>query len=41
VSAIFVHDQRRGEVTHSEANAGYGNRIIDLPDGWVVKPAEA
>jgi ABC-type uncharacterized transport system ATPase component len=25
-------------VTHSEANAEYGNRIINLADGWVVKP---
>jgi putative ABC transport system ATP-binding protein len=27
------------QVTHSEANAEYGNRIINLADGWVVKPA--
>ena len=25
------------QVTHSEKNAGYGNRIIQLRDGWVVK----
>ncbi len=24
------------QVTHSEKNAGYGNRIINLLDGWVV-----
>ena len=24
------------QVTHSEENAGYGNRIIQLRDGWVV-----
>jgi ABC-type lipoprotein export system ATPase subunit len=24
------------QVTHSETNAGYGNRIIELADGWVV-----
>ena len=24
------------QVTHSEANAAYGNRIIQLRDGWVV-----
>jgi ABC-type lipoprotein export system ATPase subunit len=24
------------QVTHSEANARYGNRIINLKDGWVV-----
>jgi putative ABC transport system ATP-binding protein len=27
------------QVTHSEKNAGYGNRIIQLRDGWVVEPA--
>src|SRR6266478_8643002 len=25
------------QVTHSEANAAYGNRIVRLEDGWVVK----
>jgi putative ABC transport system ATP-binding protein len=25
------------QVTHSEKNAGYGNRVIQLRDGWVVK----
>ena len=25
------------QVTHSEKNAGYGKRIIQLRDGWVVK----
>jgi len=24
------------QVTHSEANAAYGHRIIQLADGWVV-----
>jgi putative ABC transport system ATP-binding protein len=24
------------QVTHSETNAGYGNRVIQLKDGWVV-----
>ncbi len=24
------------QVTHSEANAAYGNRIIYLRDGWIV-----
>jgi ABC-type lipoprotein export system ATPase subunit len=24
------------QVTHSEVNAGYGNRIINLKDGWLV-----
>lgn len=25
------------QVTHSETNAAYGNRIINLKDGWMVK----
>jgi putative ABC transport system ATP-binding protein len=25
------------QVTHSEANAAYGNRVVNLLDGWVVK----
>lgn len=25
------------QVTHSEVNAGYGNRIINLEDGWIKK----
>ena len=25
------------QVTHSEVNATYGNRIIRLKDGWLVK----
>jgi putative ABC transport system ATP-binding protein len=25
------------QVTHSEKNAGYGNRIIQLRDGWIVE----
>jgi ABC-type lipoprotein export system ATPase subunit len=24
------------QVTHSEKNAEYGNRIINLLDGWIV-----
>jgi ABC-type lipoprotein export system ATPase subunit len=24
------------QVTHSEANAAYGDRVIQLADGWVV-----
>jgi putative ABC transport system ATP-binding protein len=24
------------QVTHSEANAAYGNRVVELADGWVV-----
>ncbi|HWQ56933.1 MAG TPA: ABC transporter ATP-binding protein [Bryobacteraceae bacterium] len=25
------------QVTHSEANAAYGNRVINLADGWIVR----
>jgi putative ABC transport system ATP-binding protein len=25
------------QVTHSESNAAYGNRVVNLLDGWVVK----
>jgi ABC-type lipoprotein export system ATPase subunit len=24
------------QVTHSDANAAYGNRVVKLHDGWVV-----
>ena len=24
------------QVTHSEANAAFGNRLVQLADGWVV-----
>ncbi|HVR44406.1 MAG TPA: ATP-binding cassette domain-containing protein, partial [Thermoanaerobaculia bacterium] len=24
------------QVTHSDVNAGYGTRVVDLRDGWVV-----
>jgi putative ABC transport system ATP-binding protein len=24
------------QVTHSEANAAYGSRVVNLRDGWVV-----
>jgi putative ABC transport system ATP-binding protein len=26
------------QVTHSERNAAYGNRIVNLHDGWIVDP---
>lgn len=26
------------QVTHSKENAAYGNRVVDLRDGWMVKP---
>jgi putative ABC transport system ATP-binding protein len=25
------------QVTHSEANAAYGDRVVELSDGWIVK----
>jgi len=25
------------QVTHSEKNASYGKRIVQLGDGWIVK----
>jgi ABC-type lipoprotein export system ATPase subunit len=28
------------QVTHSEVNAGYGDRVIQLADGWVVKEGQ-
>jgi ABC-type lipoprotein export system ATPase subunit len=27
------------QVTHSDANAAYGNRVIQLKDGWIVDDA--
>jgi putative ABC transport system ATP-binding protein len=29
------------QVTHSERNAAYGNRVIQLKDGWVVSETSA
>ncbi|MEO8501310.1 MAG: ABC transporter ATP-binding protein [Vicinamibacteria bacterium] len=29
------------QVTHSETNATYGNRVIRLKDGWLASPAES
>ena len=26
------------QVTHSEANAAYGNRVVQLADGWIQEP---
>jgi putative ABC transport system ATP-binding protein len=38
---LFKRLNREGttivQVTHSEANAAYGNRIVNLLDGWIVK----
>jgi len=25
------------QVTHSEKNASYGKRVVELRDGWIVK----
>src|SRR5262249_11835627 len=42
IMELFSQLNREGttivQVTHSEKNAGYGRRIIDLKDGWMVKP---
>lgn len=27
------------QVTHSEANASYGHRVVEIVDGWITKPA--
>ena len=39
-TAAFTELNRGGttivQVTHSETNAGYGKRVIQLRDGWVV-----
>jgi putative ABC transport system ATP-binding protein len=29
------------QVTHSEANAAYGHRTIEIVDGWISKPEQA
>ena len=29
------------QVTHSETNARYGNRVVELRDGWLGAPAQA
>jgi ABC-type lipoprotein export system ATPase subunit len=29
------------QVTHSEQNAAYGNRVVELADGWMVNPEQA
>jgi putative ABC transport system ATP-binding protein len=40
IMELFCELNQRGttivQVTHSEANAGYGSRIIQLRDGWMV-----
>jgi len=41
IMELFTELNRRGttivQVTHSDANAQYGNRIVQLRDGWVVQ----
>ena len=41
IMELFTELNRRGttivQVTHSDANAQYGNRIVHLRDGWVVQ----
>ncbi|HEU4563112.1 MAG TPA: ABC transporter ATP-binding protein [Gemmatimonadaceae bacterium] len=41
IMELFTRLNKQGttiiQVTHSETNAEYGNRIIRLKDGWVVK----
>lgn len=38
---LFRELNRQGttivQVTHSEANAAYGNRIVRLQDGWLAR----
>jgi putative ABC transport system ATP-binding protein len=40
IMALFSELNRQGttiiQVTHSEKNAGFGRRIINLKDGWIV-----
>ena len=40
IMALFRELNRAGttivQVTHSEENAGYGNRVVKLRDGWMV-----
>ena len=39
---LFTRLNRQGttivQVTHSEQNASYGHRTIQLRDGWIVEP---
>jgi len=40
IMELFTRLNQQGttiiQVTHSETNAAYGNRIINLKDGWIV-----
>ena len=41
IMRLFRELNRQGttivQVTHSEANAAYGNRIVRLQDGWLAR----
>jgi ABC-type lipoprotein export system ATPase subunit len=45
IMELFTRLNKQGttivQVTHSERNASYGHRTINLHDGWVVEPAAA
>jgi ABC-type lipoprotein export system ATPase subunit len=45
IMELFTRLNRQGttivQVTHSEKNASYGNRTIQLRDGWIVSPEAA
>src|SRR5687767_2168588 len=45
IMELFTKLNREGttiiQVTHSEQNAAYGNRIIELADGWLSNPEGA
>jgi len=45
IMELFTRLNQQGttivQVTHSEKNASYGHRTIQLRDGWIVAPAEA
>ncbi len=45
IMELFTRLNRQGttivQVTHSERNASYGHRTIQLRDGWVVEPQPA
>jgi putative ABC transport system ATP-binding protein len=45
IMELFTRLNRQGttivQVTHSEKNASYGHRTINLKDGWIVQPEGA
>jgi ABC-type lipoprotein export system ATPase subunit len=42
IMELFTKLNREGttiiQVTHSEQNASFGNRVIELADGWLANP---